>query len=109
MERIPIGQLRHRISVQSETMATDASGGALPTYSTIDTRWAKIDPLEGRELYNAQQTVAGTTHKIAMRFYSGLTPKHRLLYGTRIFRIISVLNPEEFGIYSVCMCVEKVA
>lgn len=107
--RIRAGELRQRIIVETETMATDASGGALPTYATLATVWAKIEPMDGAEKYNAQQTSASITHKISIRWRSGITAKHRVKYGTRIFRIVSVLDMEEFGKLLVLNCIEKAA
>ena len=39
-----------------------------------------------------------TTHRITTRYWPNVTADMRLLYGTRIFTILSIINPEERNI-----------
>jgi SPP1 family predicted phage head-tail adaptor len=84
------GRMRHRVVIQTQTESRDTHGGVSRTWADTATRWASIEPLRGREFYSAQQVNANVTHKIGMRYYSGLTPTHRLKFGTRIFNIVDV-------------------
>jgi SPP1 family predicted phage head-tail adaptor len=103
-----IGPLRNQIAIQTYTTARDVHGGATPTWSTQATVWGSIEPLQGRELYNARQVSPDVTHKITIRFYSGLNPKNRLLNDSRIFNIKSITNLEERDRYMTVMCTESV-
>jgi len=51
---VRIGKLRHRIALQSITTAKNAFGEDIPTWATYSTVWGSVEPLTGRELFNAQ-------------------------------------------------------
>jgi SPP1 family predicted phage head-tail adaptor len=54
-----------------------------------------VEPLQGRELWTAKQVVAEVTHRIRFRHLSGVVPTQRVVFGSRTFEILSVINPEE--------------
>lgn len=103
-----IGPMRNRLAIQSRTTTKDSYGAAVESWSTAATVWGRIEPLSGRELWQAQQVRPDVSHKVTLRAYAGLTPRHRLLFGSRVFEISSVLNIDERGRFMVCVCIEKV-
>lgn len=92
------GKLRHRIEIQEPTETRSASGQATVTWSTIATVWASVEPLRGREFFASKQIQAQVDTRIRIRYISGLTPKMRILWGTRVYLIDSIINPEERNI-----------
>ena len=70
--------------------------------------WASIDPLSGRELWNALQVQPDVTHKITIRYRSGVNPKMRIKFGTRYFNIVSVIDREEMRTAMDLTCTERV-
>lgn len=87
---IRAGQLRHRVSFQQQIgTSRDTHGQPVPEWETQATVWASIDPLSGRELWVAQQTLATATHKIACRWSSSttavMTGTNRAVSGGRTF------------------------
>ena len=90
-----IGNLRHQISIEQATESFDGNGELISTWTTFATVWAEITPLTGREYWSARQINAETTGKIRTRYISGLTPKMRVKFGTRIFNITGLSNIEE--------------
>ena len=102
------GKLRHRVQVQSDTVTIDAAGGHSHAFSTVATRWASIEPQGGREFIEAGRVDADVTHIVKMRHYSGLTPQHRLMYGSRVLNIANVVNMDERNRETVVMCREDV-
>ena len=65
--------------------------------------------MSGREYFVAQQTKTETTHKITMRYQLGvdmIKAHDRVKFGTRIFDIQQILNPEERNIMLVLYCRE---
>jgi SPP1 family predicted phage head-tail adaptor len=92
-----IGQLRKRITIQAETSTPDGAGGYTLGWSNVGTFWADISPVTGRELFMAQHLEGRVTHKITMRWQSGVTITSDMivLYGTRTFNIHAVLNTDE--------------
>lgn len=93
----PAGLLRHRIVLQAETNTKDSIGGITKGYSDLATVWARIRAISGRELIAAQQVDSRVSHEITIRHFNGLTPLHRIKFGTRIFNIESVRDIEERG------------
>jgi len=92
------GQLRHKIILQSKNVTRDAYGAETVTWGTEKEAWGSIEPLTSREYFQAQQMQSDVTHKIRMRYLVGLRPDWRIKFGTRIFDIKSVINPEERNI-----------
>lgn len=92
------GTMRKRVSVQKFTESRGAQGGFVRTWVTENTVWAKVMPLGAQERIDADQTQNVRTHRVTMRFYSpGITGVDRLLFGTRILNIVSVVDPGERG------------
>jgi SPP1 family predicted phage head-tail adaptor len=97
------GALRERLVVQTETETQDTTGEPIRSWqaSSIGTRWGRIRPLRGRELFQAGQVDARITHEITMRYAQGITPKMRIAYTdprtavVRIFDIESIATIDE--------------
>ena len=102
------GHLRQRVAVQTKTEERDASGGVVEAWVTEGQRWACVEPLRGKELFEAQAVDARLTVKVGMRYYAGLSPTQRFLYGTRVLNIVSVVNVAERSIQTIAMCTEDV-
>jgi SPP1 family predicted phage head-tail adaptor len=96
-----MGELRHWVEVQRPKVSAspDSSGEKRldrdEDWETVATRWAKIEPLSGREAWLAQQAQSETTHKIELRYLAGLTTRYRVKKGTRRFNLTGVINPGE--------------
>ena len=104
------GLLRHRLRIEEAADVTSASGDGQPTkaWNVLGTVWGSVEPLSGRELFSAQQVSARTTHKITLRARS-VSPKHRIVYGQRIFHLTSVCNKAERDISLEIMAEEVTA
>ena len=99
------GKLRYRLEIQSVT-ETNADGEVTEAWATDDTVWGSIEPLRGKEIFEAGQVESRATHRIRIRYYSGLTPTNRFKFGSRIFNIESVANVEERNVEIEALCVE---
>lgn len=102
------GKLRHRIAIEEATEATANSGAVTKTWATFQSRWAKIVPLQGRELTFARATVATATHRVEMRYLDGLTTKMRVNFGGAYLNIGSALNLEMRNVEHHLICTEVV-
>lgn len=92
------GMLRNRVWIEVATRTLDAVGQPATTWAraTNGNVFAAIQPLRGVERFTAQQLSAKMSHKITIRYWSGLTPdEHRIKWGTRIFDINGVINIDE--------------
>jgi SPP1 family predicted phage head-tail adaptor len=102
------GKLRHSVTIQKLTGTLDAAGQEVQAWETYGVRWAAIEPLQGRELFSARQIHAEITTRITVRYLAGVTPKMRVLFGSRTFDIQEVINPEERNAELQLMCIERV-
>ena len=102
------GLLRNRVTIQTRSETTDDFGEIDFSWSNSATVWASVEPLSGRELMNAQQAGATVTHKITMRYKSGVNPKDRISFDSRTIEIESVRNYRERDISLELMCREEV-
>lgn len=103
---LQIGQLRHQISLQSPTNSQNEYGEQTQSFDTYATIWAFIEPLSGRELLHAQQISEEIDSRITIRYNSSVISEHRILFGTRIFEIKTIINPEERNEYQQLYCKE---
>ena len=106
------GRLRHRVAIQAVTATTaGATGQPVPTWTTLGTVWAAIEPLKGQERLDAAGVQAKLSHRVIMRHnaYPGLTSAHRLKFKGRIFEIVGPpVNVAERGIEWQVDCREVV-
>lgn len=89
------GTLRHRVELLNVSQTRLATGETLPTYVPLGTVWAAVEPLTGRELMVAQQTVAETTHRVRIRAREGVATSTRVRHRGRLLEVQAVLNLEE--------------
>jgi SPP1 family predicted phage head-tail adaptor len=116
--RIRAGELRHVVVLQTEDKVEDGYGGWQPNpppagdgsgWKDVATVHASIQPLSGQEALVARQLQDTVTHKVVMRYRAGVTAKHRLRFGTRLFNIREVRNIDERNWKLELRCEEGVA
>jgi SPP1 family predicted phage head-tail adaptor len=101
------GKLNKRILLQRCVETEDGFGGGATSWVDVAYAWASIEPLEGREYYQAQQINSAITHKVRIRYRDGITPDMRFVYNGRTFHIDSVVNEREERRFLVIRCQEK--
>lgn len=102
------GLLRHKIEIQEKVTRRSATGGEQITWEPYCYSWASISPLSGREYFQARQAQATISHKMIMRYQSGIKPYHRVSWGERIFDINAILNENEANIRLTLFCTEAI-
>lgn len=105
---IDAGDLRRRVEIQANTPAANSLNQPIDSWATVATRWASIEPASGTRFTASEQTRTLTTHKVVIRYYPGLTPKYRIVYGSRVFNILQILNEGEFNVRHTLLCQEVV-
>ena len=94
-----ISDYRHRVVLERlGTPVQNTFGEPVETWEEYAVRWAGVEPLEGREYLQAQQTQTAVDHRIRLRYDTEtalITPAMRIRYGARLFDIQSVIDPEE--------------
>lgn len=89
-------ELRQRVQIQARDTSQDATGQPSTDWRTVATAFASIEPISGNELDLVQSLQLKTTHKVTIRYLTGITGKdQRILFGDRVFTIVNVRDFEE--------------
>lgn len=107
-----VGDLRHRVEIQTYTEVLDPNGGQNGTWATTSTVWAAVQTLTGRKLELARQIDAEATVEIRTRYCgsggsANITVGGRLLFNDRILQPVVVINENERNITLRITCKEK--
>lgn len=91
-----IGPLRQRVTLQTLSESADSYGQLQQSWVSAGEYWAQIRPLAGKEAILAAQLRPDATHAVTLRYgVATITPAMRLLFDSRVFNIVSVLNRDE--------------
>lgn len=103
------GELKHSITVQRKVVTgTGDRGQPVYHWATRSQVRANIEELSGRKLELARQLIATATHRVTLRFLSGLAIKDRILYKGRHFNINSIQDEQLLGFSQSLLCTEEV-
>ena len=89
------GRLRHRVTIQQPVVAVNGYGERITTWSTVAVVWGAVEPLRGREFFDAEQTQAEISHRVVLRYRSGIDSTMRLLHLGRVLHIGTVIDVDE--------------
>lgn len=93
-----IGKLRHRVTIQSPSNATDPFS-APGTWTTVITMWASIDSASPRDVYNAGLQNMRVSHVVTLRYPGAayvINAGYQIHYKNRTFVLQQgITNPEE--------------
>jgi SPP1 family predicted phage head-tail adaptor len=91
-------RLRHRLTLQQEVQTPDGAGGSQRTWENVADLWAEINTVIhkfGDEKLVAGQMQSAITHKITLRYRTGITTGMRFVYDERAFNIRNIMNVQE--------------
>lgn len=101
------GNLKRKIIIQTYTKTPNDFGEVIKGWIDFKTAYASITPLSAKEFFKAG-VQAEATHKVEMRYLKDIKPKMRVLYGTRVFDIESVINVREENKTLQLICTEVI-
>lgn len=84
------GTLDQQVTIQIATHTRGTSGEQKQTWQTWRTVWANVQTSSGSENFYSPQLTAETTHKLKLRYLTGLKPTMRALWRGRILDITFV-------------------
>jgi SPP1 family predicted phage head-tail adaptor len=102
------GRFRHRVTIKDRVVTRDTYGEEDVTWADVATVWADVQPIRGREYLEMDQAQADLTHRVWLRWRTGVEPTMRLYLGSRVLQIESVIRPEERRIGLELICRELV-
>ena len=100
------GKLRHRLTIQSRPTTLGTRGQASKTWNDGETIWGSVQTLSGREAELAKRLYADATHQIEIRYREGITVENQIKFGSRVFGIGAVSDPEQRKINLILLCSE---
>lgn len=100
------GRMRQRVKIQNRVEARNGYGELITTWSTLATVWASVEPIRGREFFEAEQVQSEISTRVRIRYYEGVTAEMRLLYETRPLQIMAVIDVNERHKEMQLMCRE---
>jgi SPP1 family predicted phage head-tail adaptor len=103
-----VGRMKFRVEIQSRTGVSDGMGGSTVSWATTATVWADIQPLSMNERTQADRLVGDATHKLIIRNRTLAPTTQRILYGSRQFNIVSIVNPDLANSHLVVLVREEV-
>lgn len=103
---IDSGQMNRRMTFQSRSTSKDTFGQQFTPWADVFTAWVQIEPLQGRELINAQAVNVETTHRVTLRYRAGVSSALRGVYQGRVFNVLNVIDPETAHIALQLLCSE---
>lgn len=80
IERITIGQLDQRLTLQSRSAGVDLLGQASGAWVTVATVWGRARPLRSRELFAAGQIQNVSDIEFTIRYRSDVLATWRVLW-----------------------------
>ena len=90
------GKLRHRLIVERLLSSQNTTTGEVAdTWAFACTYWALVEPLSGDELFESRRVQPEVTHTVTLRYGASVTPVDRLVWGSRVFGILSVIDVGE--------------
>lgn len=89
------GDLRQRVTINSKTATQDSLGAEVITWVEFATVWAAVEPVTGREFMDGRQITAEVTTLIRIRKMDGISPEMQVVFGSKVYDILSVIHVEE--------------
>jgi SPP1 family predicted phage head-tail adaptor len=86
------GKLRERVTIQQATERRNSLGETTLEWATFAERWASVEGVSSREALGSGQLEVSITHRVRLRYVSGLTQQMRLQWRGRTLEIVSLLE-----------------
>lgn len=101
-EFIDPGAFRNELVLEAATPVPDGAGGHHEDWSEVATVFARVEPVSATSRFGADQRLETVTHRITLRHRAGVASGMRFRRLGRVFRIVTVHDPDETGRYLVC-------
>lgn len=111
-----VARLNKRVIIQKRLELQAESGEVTFVYALLEERWASIRPLQGRQLYAAQQFQSDVSTEIELRYAPNVTEKMRAIYipdaskptVVEVYTIEGVVHPEVDRRKTLLACTKQI-
>lgn len=101
-----IGQLHERVVIQQATETTTTAPSSTVTWSTVDTVWARVEPLMASERIQAQAMQSTASYRVTIRYRTDVTTTNRLTWDGKTLQIHGVTKVGGRDVYLEMLCGE---
>jgi SPP1 family predicted phage head-tail adaptor len=108
MTELQAGALRQRVTVEKRTSAKGTRGQSAEVWEAVESRFAEVATLSGRELEQARKNDALVTHRVTIRrprAYA-IDSEYRFVFEGKILGIGSAIPTGNYRDDLDCLCVE---
>jgi len=92
---ISAGTLRNAVTIQRAVTLKNEFGEPEESWTNLYSTQAAFAGIKGREFFGAQQVSDEITIPVVVRYRQQIKPTDRILFGSRIFQVLSVVNVGE--------------
>lgn len=107
MVDLDAGELRHRVTIQNVTKVSDNEGGFTSSWADANTIWAAIKSMRAKQIGEYRSINVEATHLIKVRGGIDIEENQRIIFGIRIFEVLTVENEKEQNVTKWIVCKEK--
>lgn len=105
---IRAGELDTRIRIEKPSTAQDDHGQPLAKWSTVAEVWASVARTPGSEVWASAQRNARVPTVFRLRARGDVSPEMRVIHGSRVLDIRSVVAPSARSDEMLLVCEERV-
>lgn len=100
------GDMWTRVTIEQAATSQNEVGESVLSWSTFATVWASVESLSARETERFAETVGFMTHRVKIRYLSGLTAAMRIVYRNRTLEIGQIMERDRLW-HQEIICTEK--
>ncbi len=89
-----IGQLTHKMAVETPVLSPDGGGGFTVAWDTLDDVYAALTDLGGQEMLQDAQITPSQPCRIVIHYRNDMDSKMRLREGASVYNIVSLRDPD---------------
>ncbi|WP_010498540.1 phage head closure protein [Paenibacillus elgii] len=101
------GRLKRRVTFHRPPTGADSYGEPIDQWPVVASAWAAIEPLRGREYFEAQREHADVTTRIIIRYRPDIDRTMIVVYGKTTFEIGHIIHPDFAKRELHLMCKER--
>jgi SPP1 family predicted phage head-tail adaptor len=103
----PAGKLRHRLVLETPSLADDGGGGAALGWTAVAEVWGSVEATSGGEGVRADRVTGTRQVLVTIRHRADVGPAMRFRLGARRLAIRAVLDPDGRERFLRCLCEER--
>jgi SPP1 family predicted phage head-tail adaptor len=104
---VRVGDLKHRITIETMERTGDGGGGATVTWNAVADVWAAVWSRDATENFVLDRVAGRATHDVWLRYRTDIKPEMRFRLDERVFDILGVIDFEDRGRWLRCPVEER--